>query len=336
MPDAIGYSIMSGNKTTTTSTPLRQLRKNAMARDGGDGGGDNNKPSSLRQRTYSAPACIGSSTKKNTGRKRHRLLIEDHYPVDPHDKKLVPGHSVTDDDDWDRDVHDFFNLISLVPVVVLNIINWNWDMLLDLRSKHHTIQEAWTGEWFPLFYAVTTGYFVADLIWISLIPRCVKSPGVIIQHHIATLLYLIIPYRNPGEGWLMGACLSVEANTWLLIARRVFHKHGFEVSVINVLSLFEVRVNLISVLFYATWFGIRCYMFPCIWKVVWTMWVTTREETGAVFYQRYAAALFLHSIFCLLNFKWTFDLCMSKWTALRIGKAAKLKKGLKQNDGRKH
>ena len=68
---------------------------------------------------------------------------------------------------------------------------------------------------------------MADLIWVMLAPTCVKSPGVIIQHHAATLLYLIIPYRFPEEtGWLMGACLCVEVNTWLLIARRVFNKQG--------------------------------------------------------------------------------------------------------------
>jgi hypothetical protein len=51
--------------------------------------------------------------------------------------------------------------------------------------------------------------------------------GVIVQHHIATLLYLVVPYLYPQDSWLMGACLIVEVNTWLLIARRVFNKQGF-------------------------------------------------------------------------------------------------------------
>lgn len=122
-----------------------------------------------------------------------------------------------------------YTLNNICPILVLNIINWRsdilWDILLNEGSKK-TIQQAWTGEWFPLFYAITIGYFVADLIWVLLVPHCVKSPGVIIQHHVATILYLIIPYRFPEEGWLMGACLSVEVNTWLLIARRVFNKQG--------------------------------------------------------------------------------------------------------------
>lgn len=53
------------------------------------------------------------------------------------------------------------------------------------------------------------------------------SQGVIIQHHVATLLYLIFPFIYREDAWLMGACLIVEINTWLLIARRVFNKQGF-------------------------------------------------------------------------------------------------------------
>jgi hypothetical protein len=81
---------------------------------------------------------------------RKHLLVEDHYRVDPVDKRLLPGLPVNDED-WARDLHDFFNLIALVslfikfrcarifylmlsfvlpnvqiPVVVLNAMNWNW------------------------------------------------------------------------------------------------------------------------------------------------------------------------------------------------------------------
>mmetsp|Transcript_45196 Transcript_45196/g.96158 ORF Transcript_45196/g.96158 Transcript_45196/m.96158 type:complete len:325 (+) Transcript_45196:349-1323(+) len=324
MPDAIRYSIMGSNAAaaaSATATPLRQIRKKAAER-GHDGGRTRFPP--LRQRTRSAPAVIESDGGGKRRRKR-RLLVEDHYRVDPDDKKLLPG-ALASDDDWDRDLHDFFNLVSLVPVVVLNAMNWNWDVLLDPHGRS-TVQESWTGEWFPLFYAVTVGYFTADLIWVVLVPQCVKSPGIIIQHHLATLLYLVLPYQFPELGWLMGACLSVEVNTWLLIARRVFNKQGFEPYVINV-SLFSIRIKLISILFYVTWFVIRCYIYPCILMVVWTLWHAQWEETGVVFGSRYSVAIVLHSIFCLLNFKWTFDLFMSKWRALRSGNEAKVEKGL--------
>lgn len=299
--------MMSSNEASSsanaTKSPLREIRKKAARGSGG-----------LRKRTNSAPGRISSDDR------RRRLLVEDYYRVDPSSKRLLPGLPVNDDD-WARDLHDFFNLICLVPVVVLNIMNWNWDILLDLNSKK-TMEQAWTGEWFPLFYAITIGYFVADLIWVLMVPHCVKSPGVILQHHVATLIYLIIPYRFPVDGWLMGSCLSVEVNTWLLIARRVFNKQGFGPWVLNI-SSFSIRIKIISILFYVTWFSIRCFIYPIILKTLWFKW----KDSGAIFHTRYSMALFLHIIFCLLNFKWTFDLFMSRWRALTSGKQA-IEKGL--------
>lgn len=59
-------------------------------------------------RSSSAPARIG----------RKHLLVEDHYRVDPVDKRLLPGLPVSDDD-WARDMHDFFNLVALVSLLGL-------------------------------------------------------------------------------------------------------------------------------------------------------------------------------------------------------------------------
>ena len=301
-------SINDANSKNAAPSPLRHIRKRASGNSAARG-----------SRSSSAPARMGNK------RRRRRLVIEDHYRVDPNDKRLLPGLPVSDDD-FERDMHDFWNLVALVPVVVLNIINWNWDILLDFGSKK-TMQQAWTGEWFPLFYAVTIGYFLADLIWVLLEPRCVKSPGVIILHHVATILYLIIPYRFPDTRWLMGACMCVETNTWLLIARRVFNKQGFGPWVIK-FSFLSIRIKLISILFYVTWISIRCCLYPFIMKVLWTIWFTQWEKKGVIFNTRWAVALLLHFIFCWLNFKWTFDLFMSKWRASRSGMTAKVQKGL--------
>ena len=178
--------------------------------------------------------------------------------------------------------------------------------------------------------ATTIAYFIADLIWVIQVPACVKSPAVIVQHHIATLLYLIIPYMHPDEtGWLMGSCLIVEINTWLLIARRVFNKQGFGPWVID-LSLFSIRVKIISILFYITWITIRCILYPCIWRLLWEMWHEVHMKFDVIFNTKYAVALFLHTIFCCLNFKWTFDLFMSKLRAWKLGGRmnAKIEKGL--------
>jgi len=217
----------------SSSTPMRRDIRTRSARKA-TANNTNNNNGHNRQRASSEPSVSNSIVQDYT------LLVEEHYAIDPVNKKLLPGlpfdkkrsklQKDIDDDDNARDIHDFFNLICLVPVVILNGINWNWDILLyelKFAGGKKTIQDAWLNhsDYFPLFFAITIAYFVADLLWVILIPNCVKSPNVIIQHHIATLIYLIIPYKYPSEtGWLMGACLSVEINTWLLIARRVFNK----------------------------------------------------------------------------------------------------------------
>ncbi|KAL9190631.1 hypothetical protein ACHAXT_000337 [Thalassiosira profunda] len=305
-------SIPAGNSKEAAVSPLRPIRHKAAARGG--------RSTPQRQRSFSAPAVSPLVSPS-----RASLLVEEHYRLDPDDRALLPGLPVNDDDDA-RELHDFFNLIALVPVVVLNGLNWDFDELLDWDSNK-SLQQCWTGEWFPLFFAVTVGYFLADLLWVCIVPHCVKSPGVIVQHHIATLLYLIIPYRFEEEGWLMGACLSVEVNTWLLIARRVFNKQGFGPWVWEFGS-FSLRIKLISVLFYITWVAIRCFFYPTILQLLWTLWLEQWRRTGVVFYTRYSVALVLHSVFNTLNAKWTFDLFRGKWRALRNRQVAKVEKGL--------
>jgi hypothetical protein len=45
-------------------------------------------------------------------------------------------------------------------------------------------------------------------------------------------------------------------------------------------------------------------------------------------YNHYIICIVLHSVFCVLNFKWTFDLFASKLRAWKLGKDAKIDKGL--------
>jgi len=216
----------------------------------------------------------------------------------------VPNYA----EDWARDTHDFFNLIVLIPIIVLNIMNWNWDLLFF--GKKQNIADAWTGEWFDLFFWTTVSYFVSDLIWVLLVPKCVKSPGVIIQHHVVTMLYLLVPFYRPHCRWCMGACMSVEINTWFLIARRVFNKQGFPPWIID-LSIVSIRLKVISVGFYVTWFGIRVFLYPAM--LYYLIKVYMKESTRSGTYVNIdLIPPVLQSVFCILNLKWTIDLIASK------------------------
>jgi hypothetical protein len=235
-------------------------------------------------------------------------LMEEHYRVDTDKQQVLPGLPVHEDD-WARDSHDFFNLVVLVPLVALNVMNWNWDLIFS-TAQQKTVADCWTGEWFDLFFKVTAIYFMLDLLWIVLLPTCVKSPATIVQHHLATCLYILIPYRVPQTQWCMGACMSVELNTWFLIARRVFNKQGFPPWVID-LSFFSFRVKLISTFFYITWIGIRCLLYPYLMIPFYQEWVKQSAAVGTKWNVVFLCVP-LHACFCLLNLKWSYDLLMSK------------------------
>lgn len=244
-------------------------------------------------------------------KRRNRHLVEQHFKIDEENHVLLPGVPQYDED-LARDFHDFFNLIFLVPIIALNVLNWDWDKLFrGIHSKEGIpFVHCWTGEYFEVFFYTTLAYFIVDLVWVSVVPRAVKSPSTIIQHHIATILYLIIPFYVQSFRFLMGVCMSVEMNTWFLIARRVFNKQGFPPWTIDLPYLFSVRVKLISIFFYITWVSIRCILYPYVLVVFYRMVERGMLREHEKMFMMVGACL--HSVFCVLNARWTMDLINSK------------------------
>jgi len=115
--------------------------------------------------------------------------------------------------------------------------------------------------------------------------------------------------------------MSVEINTWFLIARRVFNRQGFPPWTIGLPYILSVRVKLISICFYMSWVGIRCCLFPFIMveyvrmyrakDVMLLLWGWEWNVMGV--------CLVIHSVFCVLNGKWTMDLVNSKVRQWRKG-----------------
>lgn len=252
-------------------------------------------------------------------------------------KVILPGVPRYEED-WARDSHDFFNLVILIPVTVLNVMNWNWDVLLSWNSASSSIgssgsssssppmpfwsaqtlstalqavQTAWTGDWFDWFFGVTAAYFIVDMLWILIVPICVKSPAVILQHHVAVLLFILIPYHHEAVRYCMGACMTVEINTWFLIARRVFNKQGFPPWTLFNSSWLSIRVKVISIFFYLTWISIRCLLYPALLIPFYQHWRDLSIKTGS-WCNILLPSVPLHAAFCLLNLKWSYELLMSK------------------------
>lgn len=102
-------------------------------------------------------------------------------------------------------------------------------------------------------------YFLLDTIFVGVYPQSVKSPVVILSHHICTALYMLIPYSYPRYQWCMAYCMLVEINTWLLIARRT------------------LGGRLTTAAFYVSWVLLRNLFYPYL---IWAFYKEWRVETG--------------------------------------------------------
>ena len=184
----------------------------------------------------------------------------------------------------------------------------NFDFGILYESVFHQtihVKHAWTGEFEAEVLQLSIFYFLVDLFWVVLIPGCVRSPNTIIVHHLAVCVYIYLVVIHPDQFWFMGSCLSIEINTWFLIARRVMNQAGLPVWNLNLPWGFSLQVKIISLLFYSTWFLGRCILFPFLWTVVFKEWMDTKEE-GILL------KLLMHSVFTILNLKWTYALVISK------------------------
>jgi hypothetical protein len=136
---------------------------------------------------------------------------------------------------------------------------------------------------------------------VVLISRCCFSLCLIlvsrvVQHHIVAILYLSAPLALPEFRWFMGACLSVEINTWFLILRRYKRKDRN-----------PILQEIVSILFYVSWVAIRCVVYPAIMVVFLRMAHAEVVKTNILWHWQFIF-LPVHFFLCLLNLKWTYDL----------------------------
>lgn len=129
-----------------------------------------------------------------------------------------------------------------------------------------------------------------------------------LQHHAVAIAYLSAPLYWSEYRWFMGACLTVEINTWFLILRRVVYKRR---ATLQIPWLMEV----ISASFYVSWIIIRCFIYPTILLVFLQMAKSRVLETN-VFWHWPMLFIPVHFFLCVLNLKWSYDLfqpIVTKW-----------------------
>mmetsp|Transcript_34935 Transcript_34935/g.53573 ORF Transcript_34935/g.53573 Transcript_34935/m.53573 type:complete len:278 (+) Transcript_34935:243-1076(+) len=247
----------------------------------------------LRQRrTATEPSTIGTDDDLSVAT---TFSCSDPSPSNAKNRSPVPSTI----GEWDiiKERHDLFNLVALLPMNLFLILNWDWELLFQGNG----LDVVWTGNYFWSYYFYTLSYFLVDTIFVWLQPECVKSPKTIIRHHLLAMSYISLaaPSRFVPYRWFMGACLSVEVNTWFLIARRVVFKRSD--------MLHPIIVETVPVLFYVSWILIRCILYPSIFGVQLYLLKMEYDETGTIFHLP-AICIPMHFFLCALNLKWSYEL----------------------------
>lgn len=195
--------------------------------------------------------------------------------------------------------HDWFNILFIPFIVFLIVFN------MDVSQPWYKFW--WDGTYFYTLWVVTMIYFLIDLAWVLLIPSCVKSPQTIIIHHVLTITYLFLPFFHAQRiGWLMATNLSVEFNTWFLIVRRTHNKGHLEPWAENVDFLTSLRLEIVTKMFYLSWFVIRCIIYPFMVPLIVIAYTEYSAKVG--WFNVLLVAPILQTCFVLLNAKWTKDL----------------------------
>ena len=92
----------------------------------------------------------------------------------------------------DRDRHDIFNVVALLPLVFLTLANYDWAVVWASFDP----EAAWTDKYFWEYWVATTVYFFVDTVWVWKVPTCVKAPGVIIKVCIMIYSHMFVRYAR--------------------------------------------------------------------------------------------------------------------------------------------
>ena len=113
------------------------------------------------------------------------------------------------------------------------------------------------------------------------------------------MFYLMGPIFWPEYQSFVGSILSVEVNTFFLIARRVVFKASSPIP--------PLVQQFVSTMFYTTWIWIRCYVYPYMF-VIFLFMAADRVQATNRYWHWEMIFIVAHAVLCVLNVKWTYDL----------------------------
>lgn len=194
-------------------------------------------------------------------------------------------------------IHDIFNIFSILVII-----------FLDFRYLHHATDwekigtSVLGGDHYQMGHILLSTfsvYMLIDTIWIAVQPKCVLSnPTALIIHHVASFVFLSIPFFEEQFQWHGALNLFVEVNTLFLILRRQAAPAS---------SLY----TFLDHCFLATWILLRLIIFPTIVVFFSYEYIRfTRDHSGGNWFNIMLLAPILQSILTLLGFKWTYDMAV--------------------------
>jgi hypothetical protein len=136
----------------------------------------------------------------------------------------------------DQELHDNVNLLALSVLSALAVTGL-------YENKHQKLAQA------GLVHMAIL-YMFCDLAYIAYHQSAVKSPRLVMLHHVASLICLRDPLMVQQHRIYCSAAMLVEINTLLLIGRRKFALWGAS--------------TLAEMLFVVTWVALRLVLYPTL------------------------------------------------------------------------
>lgn len=146
--------------------------------------------------------------------------------------------------------HNNWNIVFLPIVFTMNIY-----LLLD-----------WSTSFEMLFVAVFLIYLVLDFVWICVKPCCVMTPGIILMHHVVTIMGVtMIPYMDNELKSVICLASLVEINTWIRLVRNVVDNK-----------------YILNILFLVSWVIIRLIIGPMVHMMIYKRFVSDMSKMNLI------------------------------------------------------
>ncbi len=192
--------------------------------------------------------------------------------------------------------YNYFNIFSTSIISYFNLLNWSFNEYYKLT---------WNGNYFYHIYYLSILYFTIDLFYLIIFPFVSPIRKQIFFHHIICLLIFYIIYFNNGDEKIQ--------NKWILSIDLMSEISVLFLTIKNILSqINDININhnytkyFIDICFYCSWIIIRLILFTYVEYYLLIYFFEEYSLNRNIYTCLYLFSI--QSLFCCLNYYWTFKL----------------------------